>query len=687
MKKRMDEIESFTRAVITSAQRRSANFHSNLSGIISIPVVVHVLYNNSVQNVSDAAIQAQIDLLNQDYGGINPDRNKMPADFLSSASATNIQFCLAKRDPFGKPATGIVRKYTAVTAFIDNDKMKSSSAGGDDPWDPSKYLNLWICNMANGILGYAQFPGGPVNTDGVVILYSSLPGGTSAPYNLGRTATHEIGHWLNLRHIWGDAHCGDDLVEDTPQQESPNFGCPSYPHRTCSNNGDMSMNFMDYSDDACMYVFTAGQAARIRALFLPGGPRASLLSSDGCEPVQQTCSTPVNLVAENITENGARLAWSEVAGATGYNVQYKTVSSSVWNSVSCDGNTKVLSGLINRTAYDFRVQTVCESVSAFSNASSFTTLPGTSCGIPAALHAGSVSTSAATLYWNAVSGAAGYTIQYKAAAADEWTAVSSPSNSVSLSGLYPGTTYLYKVQAVCSTEGVYSAPASFTTYLVTLNCMDAYENNNTFVAAAAIPVNADIKAQISSAADADWYKFSNTGTTPNIKITLSNLPKDYDLELYNASGNFLILSDNVGTTSEGIVYNMAPVGTYYIKVTGYGGTYSPNCYALRAQLSNTLLREMEPAESKSAVKSDNNVSIYPNPSVGNFNIEYHASTEQEVKVTVYDISGKIICTQTYPSEPGENLINMSLPDLMNGVYLLDFNNTTEKSIYKIIVNK
>ncbi|WP_185816782.1 M43 family zinc metalloprotease [Hymenobacter metallilatus] len=274
---RMAGIEAQTgRFVATGAAQRTA-------AVVNIPVVVHVLYNTAAQNASDAQVQAQINVLNQDFAKLNSDINKVPAAFAGLAANTNIQFVLAKRTPTGAATTGIIHKSTKVSSWSSNDAVKNSKRGGDDAWDTSKYLNIWVCNLGQGLLGYAQFPGGAASTDGVVILYSSLPGGSSAPYDKGRTATHEVGHWLNLRHIWGDASCGNDLVSDTPTQQTSNYGCPSFPKVTCSNgpNGDMFMNYMDYTDDACMYMFSNGQSARMNALFAAGGARASLLTSNG----------------------------------------------------------------------------------------------------------------------------------------------------------------------------------------------------------------------------------------------------------------------------------------------------------------------------------------------------------------------------------------------------------------------
>ena len=140
-------------------------------------------------------------------------------------------------------------------------------------------MNMWVCNLAGGYLGYAQFPGGSSATDGVVIDDNAFgtTGSATVPFDKGRTATHEVGHWMNLRHIWGDATCGNDQVEDTPLHNTYNFGCPAAGHTSaCTGNPvEMTMNYMDYTDDACMYMFSGGQRTRMLAVFASGGPRNS----------------------------------------------------------------------------------------------------------------------------------------------------------------------------------------------------------------------------------------------------------------------------------------------------------------------------------------------------------------------------------------------------------------------------
>ncbi|PVD50604.1 zinc metalloprotease [Terrimonas sp.] len=253
---------------------------------IIIPVVVHVLYNTENQRISKAQIQTQIDALNNDFGKLNADTINIPKPFAPLAADCKIQFALARVDPEGYATTGIVYKKTNETSWKQDDKMKFSSSGGDDAWDSRYYLNIWVCNLSKSLLGYATFPGSDLLKDGVVIrtdIFGTM-GNESSAYSRGRTTTHEAGHWLNLKHLWGDTDCGDDGVDDTPQQKTYNTGCSSFPKITAGscntgNNGDMFMNYMDFSDDACMLMFTYGQKQRMRRLFDEDGARATILQS------------------------------------------------------------------------------------------------------------------------------------------------------------------------------------------------------------------------------------------------------------------------------------------------------------------------------------------------------------------------------------------------------------------------
>lgn len=263
------------------ARRMVSGKAARAGGPVIIPVVVHVVFNAPSENISNAQIKSQMAVLNKDYRAKNTDRTKTPGPWRGLVTDVNVQFVLASKDPSGKSTSGITRTQTTRASFSDDNAVKSAASGGADPWPTDKYLNIWVCTFertAQGqLLGYAQFPGGPPATDGVVILNTAFGtnGTATAPFNRGRTATHEIGHWLNLHHIWGDtAHCeGTDFVDDTPNQQMPNFGKPHFPHVTCGNgpNGDMFMNYMDYVDDDSMFMFTTGQVARMTATL--DGPR------------------------------------------------------------------------------------------------------------------------------------------------------------------------------------------------------------------------------------------------------------------------------------------------------------------------------------------------------------------------------------------------------------------------------
>ena len=283
---RMADINN--QAVMFAAKQAGTAQRGTAAVTVTIPVVVHVLYSTASENISDAQIASQIAVLNEDFHKLNPDYTKTPSAFAGLVADAGIQFVLAKRTPAGVATTGIERKSSTITTWGTADKIKKASTGGLDAWNASQYLNLWVGTIGGGILGYAQFPGGAAATDGVVIspVYFGRTGTVTAPYNLGRTGSHEVGHWLNLNHIWGDdgtACTGTDNVSDTPNQADESYGKPTFPQVSCSNgpNGDMFMNYMDYTDDAAMFMFSTGQSTRMNALFATGGARASLLTSQG----------------------------------------------------------------------------------------------------------------------------------------------------------------------------------------------------------------------------------------------------------------------------------------------------------------------------------------------------------------------------------------------------------------------
>jgi hypothetical protein len=258
------ELEEFT------SRSGPAAWAAARRGVTTIPVVVHVVASKDSDKLSDEQVKSQIEVLNEDFRAHNADRKNVPAVWKDLIADCQVEFALAKRDPNNAASSGIVRVKTSRKSFTNDDSVKSARGGGADPWPSDRYLNIWTCAL-EGVQGYTHFPGGPASTDGVVIRASSFGRGGSAvqPFDRGRTATHEIGYWLNLRHTWGDVlDCSStDNVDDTPNQKTPNYGKPTFPHVSCKNgpHGDMFMNYMDYVDDSAMHLFTIGQAARIGA--------------------------------------------------------------------------------------------------------------------------------------------------------------------------------------------------------------------------------------------------------------------------------------------------------------------------------------------------------------------------------------------------------------------------------------
>jgi hypothetical protein len=573
--------------------------------VVSIPVVVHVVYNTTTENISDAQVQSQIDVLNEDFRRLNADANETPAVFAGIAADCEINFCLAAQDPNGAATNGITRTSTTKTSFSDNNDVKYTSKGGHDVWDRNKYLNIWVCDLGSFLLGYAQFPGGAAATDGVVLhyKYTGRIGTATYPYQLGRSATHEVGHWLNLRHIWGDdgSGCtGSDLVTDTPNQADETYGCPLPNIRiSCTNgpNGDLYSDYMDYTDDGCMNIFTTGQKTRMQALFATGGSRASLLTSAGCT-----------------TPGGGGL-----------------------------------------------------------------------CSVPAGLNATGVTTTGATLNWSSASGAVSYNVQYRAVGSGTWIATTSSTTSTSVSGLTASIQYEFQVQSVCSgSSSAFSASTTFTTAAAT--CTDAYEVNNTKAKAKAIPVNTDITAKIGTSTDKDWFSFTNTASEHNIRVTLSNLPTDYDLDFYGTTGTKVTSSQNAGTEDETIVWNTTTVGTYKVRVYGAGGSFNSNsCYTLNASIGSSPFRTNGNVNNTQITGTVTN--IYPNPSNGNMTVEYNSSSTSGIQLIAYDLVGRIIYNQQSSASEGMNSYNVNVQDLAPGVYVLEILNGSEVSRMKFSVQK
>ena len=714
MQSRMNQIEAQTRDY--DRQHR----HDKVTGIVyTIPVVVHVVYNGSTQNISDAQVQSQLDVLNKDFRLLNPDNVNVPSIFAGLKSDVEINFCLAKRDPNGQPTTGITRTPTTVASFGTNNSVKSAASGGKDAWNSAQYLNMWVCNIGGGILGYAQFPGGAASTDGVVMdyRYFGLSGSANAPFNLGRTATHDVGHWLNLRHIWGDANCGSDLVNDTPTHNTANYGCPGAGHlSTCTGTpAEMWMNYMDYSDDACMYMFSAGQTTRMRALFATGGARASLLTSQGCN-TSTACGTPTGLNASSITNTSATLNWTAVSGATSYNVQYRTSSATTFTTVSSATNSFNLTGLTLGTSYVFQVSAVCATGSSpYATQATFTTTGGTiTCGTPTTLTSSAVTSTGATLNWAAVTGATSYNIQYKTSAATTFTNTTSTTNSVAITGLTAATTYVFNVQAVCSgTAGALSSQGSFTTSSATTTYCTSRGNSVADEWIDRVSLN---NLTRTSAGDGGYIYF--TGTTANVVANTSyalgysagfrsgyTASQNWRIWIdYNRNGVFTDAGELVVSRSSSSASNLSTTiripstarnGVTRMRVSmKWNSAQTSSCETFsygevedyNVNISGGVNREASMPEGTGEVFAENNLEIFPNPASDRLTITRSmAGWMNGASLMLVDMQGKVWKNESLSYQEGRDEMELNTNQLPNGLYNLVIYTGSEKVSKRVMI--
>mgnify|MGYP000928074317 CR=1 FL=1 len=308
------QFESWLQALPKPAPGKNSS--SEVQSVFNIPVIVHVIHNNesvnssnatSGNNLNAAQVIDQINILNKDYNGTNADTSLIPTVFKPLLGKFNVNFCLAVVNPTGgilaEPGIDRINRVAkGWNAMPYSQTYIDATVKPNSIWNPNYYLNIWVCPLSNGLLGYATFPNpgssgvqglsspyGTTTTDGVVILntaFGSIGTASSGSYNKGRTATHEIGHWVGLRHIWGDGNCATDYCNDTPPAQTSNYGCPTFPYHvgTCSGNttGEMTMNYMDYTNDACMYMFSRDQKVRAQLILTNSSLRASLITSTVC---------------------------------------------------------------------------------------------------------------------------------------------------------------------------------------------------------------------------------------------------------------------------------------------------------------------------------------------------------------------------------------------------------------------
>jgi len=617
---KMDNIEKQVQQIIRLQKNAGV-----LRNDITIPVVFHVIYNNEAENLSDSRIMSQLTVLQEDFNKQNTDHTNTPSEFASLVADLGINFVIADTDPNGNPHTGITRTQTSKSSFGTNDDMKYTSRGGHDAWPTGQYLNFWVCDLGSTLLGYAQFPGGPAETDGVVCHYKYTGTGVEgavAPYDKGRTATHEVGHWLNLRHIWGDATCGDDLVSDTPTQLTSNSGCPSHPKNSCTSN-DMFMNYMDYVNDACMYMFSEGQKERVLALFGSGGFRESFVNG-GVTP-SSYCASKGNSVNDEWIANVTIGEFNNATGANGgyadFTAQEINLSADeqvslslspgfsgstyaeywkIWidynadmdfddagelvfdagstSSSTVNGSFTVPSNVSGSTRMRVSMkyngaQTACEAFS-YGEVEDYTVTFGEPepevCDTPTSVNSSNLSDTGFDLSWTAVGNANTYDVEIKLSSGASWTAYSSSNTNHSFTGLIAETSYDYRVKTQCSTTtSEYSTIGSVTTTAPAPEVCEAPNNISTsnitetsFTLSWSAMQNAQsYDVDYRATGTSTWTSSNETGTSKTFSSLDAETTYEYRLQTNCTEGSS-------GYSTIGSVTTEAPAPAVYCSANG-----------------------------------------------------------------------------------------------------------------------
>ena len=596
----------------------------NSAPLYIVPVVVHVVYNNASHNVSDTAIYTQIQRLNDDYRRINFDTANTRALFKGIAVDTKIEFRLAERDPNGNATTGIIRKQTSNASFSQNDNVKHSNLGGDDAWPACSYLNIWTCNLGGGLLGYSQFPGGPTATDGVVILDSAFgqKGIAASPYDIGRTVTHEVGHWLNLYHPFQGgcagmtaSNCGsqgDDCC-DTPPVSAANYGCPPATTNSCNETYmprvDMWEDYMDYTDDACMNAFTANQTARMQATL--AGTRNCINSSTALTSVNG--STPVLSVNKAVICAGSSVTLT-VSGANNY---YWTPYTGL-NTTS--GSTVIASPKVTTVYTIYGTNTACncgawiqDTIVVLGSAANLNVIPTTFC-------AGSKPVLT-------VSGATNYT----------W----SPSTGIS-------NAYKDTVTAYFTTNSTYT----ITTHDTIGNTVCTSSKNISFVVNP-MP-NANFNA---SAVNNVTVAFTTTGGTG-----------------FTYNWNF---GDGSSSTNQNPTHSFANDTTYQVCLIVKNANNTCTDTSCQAVNLKTL--------GINRVDFLNSISIVPNPASNQCLVSFDLTDKTHLKMEMVDVLGRKLFNVTDDNfNNGHHQLILNLSALSNGIYFLKIENNQNRFVKKIV---
>lgn len=661
---------------------------------VTIPVVVHVVYQNATENISNAQAISQVQVLNDDFAKLNADAIKVTQPTFSTvASGAQIRFCLAQRDPLGNATTGVVHYSTTVSTFGTNDNVKNSATGGATAWDVTKYVNIWVCDMGTSLLGYGEFPTGSLsNTWGLVLnyRYTGSGGSAQAPFNLGRTGTHEFGHCFNLFHIWGDdngACSGSDQCADTPNQANASGG--TFPQGSIQTDacataspGYMWMNYMDYTDDNAMYMFTAGQVARMEAV-VNTAPWNILASSNGCSPVTALDASILNII-------------SPVNGSSNCN---NSVTPKI--TLNNAGSTAITSATILYRMDALATQTLNWTGSLASATSTVLTL-NTYSGLSNAAHTfsatvinpngtadGNSANNSLTSTFTVISAPAGAALPF----VERFDGVTFPptgwveTNTNVLDAAYSWT-------RLANTTGIPVVPT-------TTACakMDNFAGNIDIVgqkdalrtpAISLSGANSSVRVVF----DRSHRRYSNTDID-SLNIYISTDCGGTWTRLYTKGGTQLATVTGTLTTAYTPTSNAqwardsvslsAYVGqpSVYLKFESRSG-WGNNLYLDNINVSNLTTAGIESIEQSLPV-----LDVFPNPNAGVFSVNIsNVNKDANVTINVLNAMGQVMSSPLNFKGSANGVHSVNLSHLSNGVYFITIQSDSDKLVTKkIVINK
>ncbi|MCS7028982.1 MAG: fibronectin type III domain-containing protein [Bacteroidia bacterium] len=391
------------------------------------------------------------------------------------------------------------------------------------------------------------------------------------------------------------------------------------------------------------------------------------------------CNNPTTFSTTSISTNSATLNWNAVPSVATYEVRIKPVSSSAWTTYSgITTNSYTVTGLNHSTNYEWQVRSFCNS--AFSASTLFTT-SAPPCNVPTGLSTTNINTTTATLNWNAVTGATSYTVEYKPASASTWTSQNTTALLFNLSGLSASTSYQWRVRTNCgSGSSAFSSIQNFTTQPP---CYDPNESNNSSTTATVLALNSSKQGKIcGSSTDYDWFKVTLTSTS-NLKVTLSNLPDNYNMELY-VGGTYQTGSYNSGTTNEVISLSNKPAGNYYYRVYGATPSNANSLLDYTIAATNVLLKDEEVADISIPEYIPEPV-MFPNPAHNEVFFDIVSIMAENIAVQIFDLQGKIVKEQFLGQNIGENIYTVSLQDVGQGVYIVKLVQGNKISFHKLVL--